>query len=80
MYDAPLDTPTQLGWILAGVVLVVFAARAVAVERRARARHAVSGPTRSTVVAQRALDLLCVGAVVALVVVLGFVVAAGLGR
>jgi hypothetical protein len=80
MYDAPFDTPTQLGWILSVVVLAVFAARAVLVELRARARHAVSGPTRSTRVAQRALDVLCIGAVVALVVVLGFVVAAGLGR
>ncbi len=80
VYDAPLDAATQLGWVLAAVTLAVLAARAVAVERRARAGSVTARPSGRARWVHGALGLLSAVAVVTLVVVLGVVVAAGLDR
>ena len=74
MYDAPFDTLTRLGWTLAGVVIVLLAARAVRVERR----HV--HPDRRTAV--RVLDVglnaVATLAVLAFLAVLVLVVLSGL--
>ena len=76
MYDAPFDSATVVGWILAAVVAGLLAARAVRVEARAG-----RGTARPTVVRvlDAGLDAVLALAVVALLATLGGIVAVALG-
>lgn len=76
MYDAPFDALTRVGWVLAAVVAVALAARAVRVEQRRVHAGARSRPVR---VADAGLDVLCALVVVAFVVLLGVIVATVFG-
>ena len=83
MYDAPPGLLTTLGWVFAGLVALLGAARAVAVERRAWASEATvdgAGPARKEMsgigVTFTVVTALAIGVVGG---VLAAVVAAGLG-
>ena len=76
MYDAPFDTGTVVGWILAAVVAVLLVARAVRVE--ARAGRDAARPTAVRVL-DAGLDAVLALAVVALLATLGGIVVVALG-
>lgn len=71
MYDAPFTGPVTAGWILAGLVVVLVATRAVRTEGR-------PGRTGSARLVDVGLDVVVGLAVLALLVVLAGVLAAGL--